>query len=87
MGQVEFPLINPVTGTVDAQYLPDLSGKYGPVLPSVGTLTYNSDGTVAVDDNGVAYTYNSDGTVHTATKGGVTRTATYNTDGTLGGWA
>lgn len=67
--------------------LPDLSGVYDPTLPARGGVTYNTDGSVATDENGVAFTYNVDGTVHTISKGGVTRTATYNADGTIGSWA
>lgn len=52
-------------------------------LPIVGAITYNPDGSVATDENGVTYAYNADGTVHTATKGSTTRTFTYNADGTI----
>jgi YD repeat-containing protein len=65
------------TGTVD------LSSKYVPQMQTVGSFTYNADGTVASDPDGNTYAYNADGTVHTVTKGGVTRTFTYNADGTI----
>jgi hypothetical protein len=52
-------------------------------LPTVGSFTYNPDGTVASDPDGNTYTWNTDGTPKTQTKGGVTRTYTWNTDGTL----
>lgn len=59
------------------------TGTYAFQLPTAGSITYNADGTVATDADGVSYTYNADGTVHTAAKGGVTRTFTYNADGTI----
>jgi hypothetical protein len=65
----------------------DLSGEYAPQVPTSGSYTYNTDGTVSTDPDGNAYTYNSDGSVHTITKGSVTRTATYNADGTIASWA
>jgi hypothetical protein len=52
-------------------------------LPTTGSFTYNSDGTVASDPDGNTYTWNTDGTPATQTKGGVTRTFHWNTDGTL----
>jgi hypothetical protein len=52
-------------------------------LPTVGSFTYNPDGTIASDPDGNTYTWNTDGTPKTQTKGGVTRTYTWNTDGTL----
>lgn len=63
-----------VSGTIDNTAL---------VLPAVGSIVYNSDGTVATGADGETYTYNSDGTVHTVTLNGVTRTYTYNPDGTI----
>lgn len=63
------------------------NGAYVPALPGIGTPTYNLDGSVAVDENGVAWTYNLDGSPHTASKGGVTLTAAYNLDGSPGGWS
>jgi uncharacterized lipoprotein NlpE involved in copper resistance len=64
-----------------------VAAGYVPQLATVGSYTYNTDGTVATDPDGNAYSYNTDGTIRTITKGGVTRTATYNTDGTIASWA
>jgi hypothetical protein len=66
-------------------YTAGLAGKQD-VLPTAGSYTYNGDGTVATDPDGNSYTYNSDGTVHTITKGGATRTATYNADLSIASW-
>lgn len=52
-------------------------------LPAVGSLTYDTAGNVLTDSLGMVYTYNADNTVHTITFGGVTRTLTYNSDGTI----
>lgn len=57
--------------------------RYAPNLPAIGSLTYDTAGNVLTDSLGVVYTYNADNTVHTITFGGVTRTLTYNTDGTI----
>lgn len=52
-------------------------------LPKAGSYDYDTEGRVETDAAGVAYTYDSEGRVQTATLGAVTRTITYNTDGTI----
>lgn len=63
------------------------SGTYVPQLPTIGGFTYNTDGSVASDPDGTAYAYNSDGTLATETLHGVTRTYSYNPDGSIAGVA
>jgi hypothetical protein len=85
--------VNPITKIYNSStsswisQLTALTGTLAPLLPTVGSITYNSDGTLATDENGAAYAYNSDGSVHTITKGGVTRTASYDSNGNLIGWS
>jgi hypothetical protein len=63
------------------------SATFAPVLPNAGSYVWNTDGTCASDADGNTYTYNADLSVHTITKGGITRTYTYNGDGTVAGVA
>lgn len=60
-----------------------LDGRYIAPVPTVGTYTYNGDGTINTDPDGNTYTWNSDGTPATQSKAGVTRTFNWNGDGTL----
>jgi hypothetical protein len=61
-----------------------LRAAFAPAVPTVGSYTYNTDGTIATDPDGNTYTWNADGTPNTQTTGGVTRTFHWNADGTLG---
>ncbi|WP_288338237.1 hypothetical protein [uncultured Gordonia sp.] len=62
--------------------------NYAPLVSAVGSYTYDADGNVTQTPDGTTYTWESDGAggyrVHTETVAGVTRTYTYNSDGTLG---
>lgn len=66
----------------------DADANYAPKVSAVGAYTYDGNGNVTATPDGTTYTWESDGTggyrVKTETSGGVTRTFTYNTDGTLG---
>ena len=56
-------------------------------LSDAGSYTYDGNGNVTAAPDGSTYSWESDGAggyrVHTQTVGGVTRTFTYNTDGTI----
>lgn len=62
--------------------------NYAPLVSAVGSYTYDANGNVTGTPDGTTYTWESDGAggwrVHTETVAGVTRTYTYNSDGTLG---
>lgn len=61
----------------------DVKNIYIPKLPTAGSYAYGTDGNISTDPDGIAYTWNTDGTVHTETLNGVTRTYTYNADGSI----
>lgn len=67
---------------------PVLDGTYAPLSSPVGSYTYDGNGNVETTPDGTTYTWESDGSggyrVATETVNGVTRTFTYNGDGTLG---
>jgi hypothetical protein len=63
-----------------------VAAGYQPQIPTAGAYTYDGSGRVQTDPDGNTYTYNTDDTVATITKGGVTRTATYNANG-IASWA
>lgn len=69
------------------QYVParlsDAALKTAFGLPTAGSYTYNSDGTVASAPDGSIYAYNSDGTVHSKTLNGVTRVYSYDGSGNV----
>jgi hypothetical protein len=75
--------VNAIVGNASSATGGALRAAYLAPLPTVGSLTYNPDGTIATDPDGNTYTWNADGTPATQTKGGVTRTFHWNTDGTL----
>lgn len=72
-------------GLFDAESLTGAwTGKqYATKLPAVGALSYDGNGNVLTDTDGMSYTYNGDGTVNTISDGVSTRTLGYNPDGTI----
>ncbi len=66
----------------------DLDAAYAPKVSATGSYTYDANGNVTGTPDGTTYTWESDGAgsfrVKTETVGTITRTFTYNTDGTLG---